>query len=338
MQKLNVRGMAARRRKKVAPLVREIQKWNWEYVAACNVCGSRERAIVAHSDRYGFGNRAAVCLTCGLCYLVDRLTKDAYGDYYKRHYRAITSDFWQRTIDVDFLRRSARRYGQKLIHLLRHEFEIRPDFTVLDVGGSTGDVAAAFQSQFGCKATVLDPAQSELEAAKLQGLDTLHGMLEDLPKHDRQFDLILVCRTIEHFFDLKSALEILRKHVKPNGLVFIDFMDLMVHSQSDGCAEMAMRLDHCFVLDGTFAPALFERFGFQILSIYNSPAPGGQGYLLRAAEVRELEVPVSEIRSHVTALLNLEMQWQSLPVIGEHTLADRVKLQGYRAAQRLGLK
>jgi len=54
----------------IGPLRRELH-------ACCVVCGRGPGAVLAQHDRYGFPARIALCLHCGLVYLVDALCEEA---------------------------------------------------------------------------------------------------------------------------------------------------------------------------------------------------------------------------------------------------------------------
>src|ERR1700733_15517131 len=65
-----------------------------ETVSACNVCSSIRNVVISMTDRYGFPGRTALCLDCGLIYLLDRLTADSYDQFYSAgHYRIVSSQF-----------------------------------------------------------------------------------------------------------------------------------------------------------------------------------------------------------------------------------------------------
>lgn len=128
--------------------------------------------------------------------------------------------------------------------------------------------------RYGAKPTILDPSQVELSVAKSLGMETILGQLEDVDVGNRQFDLILVCRALDHFFDLKVSLERIRKLVKPKGFIFVDYMDLLEHAQHEGCVTAAARLDHCYYFYSEMAPYLYSRLGFDIISTYFSVSLG----------------------------------------------------------------
>ncbi len=80
----------------------------------------------------------------------------------------------------------------------------------MDVGGSTGIVAAGMRDAFGSELTVLDPAPDELEVAAAAGMETIAGFAEDYEPGDRRWDLVLLCQTIDHLLDVRATLESMR--------------------------------------------------------------------------------------------------------------------------------
>ena len=103
------------------------------------------------------------------------------------------------------------------------------------MGGSAGQVALEFQNFFRIDATVLDPAEAEVAAAKKAGLEAYTGSIEQWSSEER-FDLILLCRTIEHVQDLRGVLSRIRRLLQPDGLLYCDIVDF-----TEACHLMDIR-------------------------------------------------------------------------------------------------
>ena len=320
---MNLKAKVGFQRWRVKPIVENISSLEWEYVERCNVCDSRKRTIISRHDRYGFPVRLAICNYCGLGYLVDRLSRSAYSRFYDRWYRRLLSAWFDQRIDNTFLEGYAKDYARRLVDLLDKELQLTAGFTVLDIGGSTGAVSTELMKRYRAKPTVLDPSEEELSVAKASGMETILGQLEDVNIGDCQFDLILVCRTLDHLFDLKTSLERIRKLVKPEGFVFIDYMDLLEHAQHEGSVTTAARLDHCYYFYNEMAPYLYSRFGLGIVSTYFSISMGTVGYLLQPADAKVQSIPAQVLNTVIRQSLHLEREWTSTPSI--RTLGDRVR-------------
>lgn len=332
---MNKKAAAKQARSRVQPIMDEIRGWTWNYVEQCNVCGSRERTIVARADRYGFPLRVALCVSCGLGYLVDRLSQSEYARFYAGAYRGLTSAWHNKSYTTPRLDESANWYGKALIRMLEREFVLPPQARMLDVGGSTGTVSQWFRDRFQVAPTVLDPSADELAAAKRLGMPTIAGQLETLSETDGQYDFILVSRTLDHLFCLRSALERIRCLIKPTGHIFVDYMDFLTHAKLEGSGEMAARLDHCYYFCNEFAEPLYSRFGFEIVSSYFSVSLGTCGYLLRPAIPACRPINRDLYLGIVRNLLDLATRWGATPAVLDSTLSDRLRDYPNRIWRRL---
>jgi len=163
-----------------------------EPVALCNLCGSSEHVELAHRDRYGYPASLLACVRCGLGFLSPRLTVAEYAAFYGHVYRPLVSAYHGRRIDAETVQVDQRLYAAELVGFLRKALRA-PPASVLDVGGSTGVVAAAVRDAFGAEATVLDPASDELEVARAAGLETVAGFGEDFDPGAQRWELVLLC-------------------------------------------------------------------------------------------------------------------------------------------------
>jgi len=258
------------RRARSGPIIRAfLANRSFRVVDYCDFCGCKNISIISNLDRYGAPIRAAQCKSCGLIFLVDRLSPDDYAQFYESVYRPLISAYLGRPVNAQTIQAEQIRYAENLVPILRGAGGLvipRTGGELLDVGGSTGIVASIFAREFNCAATVLDPSSEELEIAARQGLKTAHGLLESWnPSQKEQFDLVFCCQTIDHFFDLRKSLIKLRELTKPQGRVFIDIIDFDVVWQGQGFIEGAIKIDHCYYLCGENAEHLLRSAGLQVV-------------------------------------------------------------------------
>jgi SAM-dependent methyltransferase len=233
-----------------------------ESVERCNLCGGQRFIQAAVRDRYGYGTTYEVCASCGLGFLSPRLTIDGYGEFYERVYRPLVSAYHGRLIDARTVQVEQAEYGLELAAFLRTALPAPPT-TVLDVGGSTGVVAAMIRDAFGSQPTVLDPSPDELAAAAEQGMETVAGFAETADLSDRRFDLVLLCQTIDHLLDIAGTLRSIRKWVGNEGYVFVDVLDVNFMLHRRGAIEGAVKIDHPYYLTRATALAYFELAGLE---------------------------------------------------------------------------
>lgn len=82
------------RRKRCGSEAARLRKLQREVIVSCNICSSPRHVLVTSKDRYGLPLRSALCLDCGLLYLVDRFTSSGYAEFYgSGSYRTVSCQF-----------------------------------------------------------------------------------------------------------------------------------------------------------------------------------------------------------------------------------------------------
>jgi SAM-dependent methyltransferase len=233
-------------------------------VERCNLCGDTVFVGLTHRDRYGYPARASGCSRCGLVFLDPVMTAAAYADFYARAYRPLVSAFHGRLIDARTIQQEQREYAVERGDLLAPYVEDRGYETLLDIGGSTGVVADALARRFGLRATVVDPAPLETAQAQALGIETIEGLVEEVDLGSRQFDVVVLCQTVDHLLDVTGTLRRLRDLIVPGGLFFIDIVDFRAAYLRNGSVEAAIKIDHPYYLTEATMTAYLVRTGFQV--------------------------------------------------------------------------
>ena len=272
----------ADRRERIAALRYDYTNQPREAVSSCNLCGGARFTAIAHRDRYGFQAEAHACGRCGLVFLNPRMTAAAYGRFYQGVYRPLVSAFHGRLIDARTIQDEQRVYAQERVEFLRPF--ISPDLgTLLDIGGSTGVVAAHLAAQFGLTATVIDPAPLEVAEARRLGLDTLTGLVEEHDFGGQTFDLVVICQTVDHLLDVSGTLKRVRELLAANGLLFIDIVDFRAAYLRTGSVEEAIKIDHPYYLTEDTMTAYLRRAGFEVMRADYAADHLHVGYVCRPA-------------------------------------------------------
>jgi len=229
-----------------------------EEVLACNLCGAERSFVLARRDRYGHDAISRQCGSCGLVWLSPRMTAEGYRRFYASgEYRRLVSAYHGREINADTVQEDQREYARWLGANV-----VGYGGYVLDVGGSTGVVGG----HVGRKVTVLDPSEAELLRAAEAGCEGILGTAEDWDPKGRDWDLILVCRTVDHFLDIGKALETLKRALAPGGRLWIDAVKWREVAADAGRLEGAFKIDHPFALTVSTLQAYLVRAGFRIVS------------------------------------------------------------------------
>jgi SAM-dependent methyltransferase len=320
-----------RRRRRCRSFVQALGEIEREFVRRCNVCEAPENVVIATRDRYGIPVRTAVCRKCGLVYLVDRFTASGYSDFYSGgKYRALSGRYNGTSSAVDEIFGQQREYAETVIRALEGYVSRDTGFDLLDVGGATGLVARRVSDHFGMVPTVLDPAPADARGAASLGMRTEIATLEEW-EPDRQFGLILLCRTIEHLYDLRASLLKIRSLLRAGGLFYCDIVDFGHASAYEGPPEATSKIDHCYWLIQETAPAIFEALGFSIVSMNTVSGPCYVGFLLEPSD----PVPIGEgldqtVAEFLREIRRCEERWREF-ARQPFDLADRLRRAASRA-------
>lgn len=281
---------SAAREARIAGLQFDYAAQPCEPVAACNLCGCGQFVVIAHRDRYGFPADAHACGACGLVFLNPRLTAAAYGRFYHSVYRPLVSAFHGRLIDARTIQDEQAQYAAERIPFLR-PFLSSAHASLLDIGGSTGVVAAAFAREFRLAATILDPAPLEIDETRRRGLEALSGLVEQHDFGDRRFDVVLICQTADHLLDIGATLRRVRGLLNPHGILFVDIVDFRAAYLRAWSVESAIKIDHPYYLTDATMTSFLARAGFEVMRSDYAADHLHIGYVCRPAQPAAASLP-----------------------------------------------
>jgi len=205
--------------------------WVWEVVPQCPLCGAPPHTLLSQWDRYGHEVWLVSCLTCGFAWLMRRLTPASYARYYREGWyrRFVAAVSGESAEDAETsMQANQRAFGRLLARALQR-LPAQAGTTVpavLDVGGSSGWIArTAADLAYGevCPVDLIDPAGSELNAPRVDAYADVDTLAAAHP--DRQYTLVLVIRTVDHFSDPLAAVRAAVARLAPDGYLWIDFLD-----------------------------------------------------------------------------------------------------------------
>jgi SAM-dependent methyltransferase len=276
-----------------------------------------------------------MCLNCGLVYLMDRFTCAGYSGFYNLGlYREISSLYLGVHHSIAQVRSNQTDYAHKLIQAIRGYISGGPGCRLLDIGGSAGVVALEFVKQFGVQATVLEPSAEESAAARESGLQAITGSLEEWIPQEK-FEIVLLCRSVEHVFDLRRSLEKIRDLLAPNGLFYCDIADFWELSRITGAAETITKADHCYWLSHDTLPAIFRSAGFEVVSMNIIFSQAQVGFLLRACDRQPIEaMSQSRISAKLMDLCHIELAWQEA-ASSSQGWSDQLRRKAYRIKRKV---
>ncbi len=252
-------------------------------VERCNLCGADDWVVITQRDRYAYPITATACARCSLTVLNPRLTEAAYGRFYGEVYRPLVSAYHGRRIDARTIQGEQRTYAAEMGDFVAPFLTGCKATAFLDVGGSTGVVAAAFASRFGFDATIIDPSPAEIAEAKQLGVRTITGFVERWTP-DQSYPVIGMFQTIDHLLDVAGTLRKLRQIIAADGCFIVDIVDFRAAYLRNWSVEEAVKIDHPYSLTELTIEALFRRTGFQIARRSYSADHLHIAYVCRPAE------------------------------------------------------
>lgn len=258
-------GGAESRAARIAALGYDYAAQQKTFVERCNLCGADRWTILTHRDRYGYPAQAASCDRCGLTMLNPRMTAEAYGEFYRSVYRPLVSAYHGRLIDARTIQREQQAYAEQMERLLAPFVGGGAARTFLDVGGSTGVVAAHFTRRFGFRSTVIDPAPDEVAEARGLGIECIEGLVETFDPGGRTFDVVGLFQTVDHLLDVMATLVKIREILVADGVFILDIVDFRAACLVRGGIEGAVKIDHPYSLVEETAEAYLARAGFEPL-------------------------------------------------------------------------
>jgi SAM-dependent methyltransferase len=326
-----------KRRGRCRPEAEKLRRLNWETVSFCNLCSSRRSVTVSLTDRYGLPAHTVLCLDCGLFYLADCFTAESYSQFYSNGaYRSVCSQFNNVSHTIEQIRADQRNYAQTLGSVLARYVQGQRAGKLLDVGGSAGIVASEFVRKFNLRGTVLDPAEEEIAAARASGLDAVVGSVEGYDTEET-YDLVLLCRSVEHLMDLRAAFARIRALLKPGGLFYCDIADFMELCQQVGPPETVAKIDHRYWLTQATALNIFGALGFELVSMDIAFGFGYAGYLLRPCEpIPRAAAPEERIHKLLEQIHRIQLDWTQFGR-ASRGIVERLRHKAYRA-KRVALR
>ena len=274
----------ADRRQRIEALGYDYAAQPRDLITACNLCGGSVLVTLTHRDRYGYPAQSSACTRCGLVFLNPRMTARAYGRFYDGVYRPLVSAFHGRLIDARTIQAEQREYAADRAEFVRPFLDGSGLATMLDIGGSTGVVASHFAKTFGLTGTLIDPAPLEIEQARAFGLDTITGLVEEHDFGGRQFDVVVICQTVDHLLDVAGTLRRVRELLTPNGYLFIDIVDFRAAYLRNWSVEDATKIDHPYYLTQEAMTAYLRRAGFETMRAAYAADHLHVSYLCRPAK------------------------------------------------------
>lgn len=260
-------------------------------VTVCRICGCAEYEVVSKRDRHGFELPFHMCLRCGMVYIAKRLSDADYAKFYKDDYYKLVSAYWEQCFGPRRKRKEQRKYADRFVPFIVPYLKARK-YSIIDVGGGVGVIAANLNGELVKKGkvvdcTILDPSPDAVSQAKTLDMVAIKGLAEHHKFATNQYDLVLMCRSIDHLIDPVGTIKRIRASLTRKGVFFCDYVDLaftLIKRQ----IPRALHLDHLFNFTEKPFLTMMARCGLEPCS-KQFVDKSEKGYLFRKCPPKDVE-------------------------------------------------
>ena len=262
-------------------------------LGACPVCASADVVTLepAHDfdsfttmgDEFTFRIGSSGCLACGFIFLNPRASQSAMFEYYRRQSRIPRS--------LDMLGQAYTELLERQASFIRRQWNPIGAQRILDVGCAEGFFLERLGREVPGEVTLeaVEPSTVYAAAARavLPHVNIHEGMLEDADLPPAAFDLITIRHVLEHVQSPLEALTLLRRAMRPGGLLHIEVPDVVDVPAS---VSSLFHHEHLNYFTDDSLRGVLARAGFQVAEIEaanDNPKNSGFAYPV----LRVLAVP-----------------------------------------------
>ncbi|MDD5138890.1 MAG: class I SAM-dependent methyltransferase [Verrucomicrobiales bacterium] len=179
------------------------------------LCGSWKFVLIAGYDRFGMRQSTVMCESCGLVQSNPRMTAEETKRFY-------SSDTYRRLYNsTDYLEQFEAAYfpktGKNILEEVAKIKTVNASVSVLEIGAGGGWNLVSFRDA-GASVLGVDYSPSLVELGKAHGIAMQQGDADGI---QGQYGVIILNHVFEHLLDPLGTLETVKKHLKPDGIVYI---------------------------------------------------------------------------------------------------------------------
>lgn len=165
--------------------------------------------------------------------------------------------------------------------LLTELLALTPNDILLDIGGGTGMIVDQILAETSCKAYIVEVEQKKLlyAAKKRRNINLVNASVDFIPFLYEYFSKVMSIVAFHHFHDQDSALEEIKRVLKPGGLVILNEIDpSTLKGKVTSFAENTLKKMNCKYYSPSQLHEKVKAHAYQEISITHAPI----GYFLCA--------------------------------------------------------
>lgn len=222
----------------------------------CFICQCRSASFFCQKNNHSLYR----CQKCGLIFVSPIImhTEEVYSSDY---FAGAKNGFGYVNYDED---KEPMREVFKIY--LKHIAKFVPQGKLIDMGAATGYFMKLAREQ-GWDVSGIEISPFAVEVGKKQGLDLRVGMISDISKFQKVFDVVTLWDVIEHVTDPENDIKILYENVRPGGILAINTPDsssLMARISRKHWHQL-IPPEHVFYFNPRSLTILLERNGFEVV-------------------------------------------------------------------------
>lgn len=253
-----------------------LHKINFEYIffdRPC-VCGSSDFESLSEKDAFGIPQNVVICMQCGLIQVSPCLKQESYADFYQFIYPQLYGDNNNlSSLFSDLLSRGNDIYKFIDVHGGGVKKYLSSKKSVLEIGCSAGGILEVFRKH-GHDIVGVDYDPDVVSYGNSRGLNLYCGHSQQLgSEFSGKFDVIILSHVFEHFTDINSELNQIKRLLKEDGRLFIEVPGIyssLGETQNDFLDFI--EFDHVYYFGLNTLEQTLRIFGFTMLA---GSEPGG---------------------------------------------------------------
>ena len=195
-----------------------------EDINTCICCSGQTFEKLLEVDRFDLPFGSYICQDCGLITTSPRIKQESLPYYYEKYYHQLNYGKEDLGEQVALF---AEGQGRKIYKKLEKYFSDKSKLDILEIGVGVGSVLDEFRTEAKTNNIEVNLLGTEYSSECInqcnnRNIATIQGNAQSVLAENRKFDVIILSHVFEHFIDLGNELNILKKLLKPDGLLYIE--------------------------------------------------------------------------------------------------------------------
>lgn len=188
------------------------------------LCGANSLDLIAKVDRFGLPFGSYICKKCGLILTSPYIEEESLAKYYSRYYHPLT---FGKVKPENVGNLFSRGQGKKILRSLLPYIN-KNEISVFELGAAAGSNLIEFSKEAiaqGIKTRLFGLEFNELyvEYGKKQGISLSSLPLNEyVQKIKFKFDVVILSHVLEHFTDIRSNIECIKRISKDSTVIYIE--------------------------------------------------------------------------------------------------------------------